>query len=137
MLRERSFLFTNASETVVMIMPWKNFSLECNPCQPLTFFRLFHCNMQCVGLHYFVFTFFFTFSYFTVNLHLMIKVKIIYMARKPKRNQEVYTMLGFLPKQKESNNTDIEQNNSVRHDTRVGSKTKKINEEREKLIVVG
>ena len=67
----------------------------------------------------------------------MIKVKIIYMARKPKRNQEVYTMLGFLPKQKESNNTDIEQNNSVRHDTRVGSKTKKINEEREKLIVVG
>ena len=39
----------------------------------------------------------------------MIKVKIIYMARKPKRNQEAYPRLGFLPKQKELNNTNIEQ----------------------------
>ena len=39
----------------------------------------------------------------------MIKVKIIYMARKPKRNQEAYTRLGFLPKQKELINTNIEQ----------------------------
>ena len=31
------------------------------------------------------------------------------MARKPKRNREAYTRLGFLPKQKEWNNTDIEQ----------------------------
>ena len=31
----------------------------------------------------------------------MINVKIIYMARKPKRNQEAYTRLSFLPKQKE------------------------------------
>ena len=30
----------------------------------------------------------------------MIKVKMINMARKPKRNQEAYTRLGFLPKQK-------------------------------------
>ena len=39
----------------------------------------------------------------------MIKVKIIYMARKPKRHHEAYTRLGFLPKQKELNNTNIEQ----------------------------
>lgn len=31
------------------------------------------------------------------------------MAGKPKRNQEAYTRLGFLPKQKELNNTKIEQ----------------------------
>ena len=31
------------------------------------------------------------------------------MARKPKRNQEAYTRLGFLPKQKELTNTNIEQ----------------------------
>ena len=66
----------------------------------------------------------------------MISVKIIYMARKPKRNQEAYTRLGFLPKQKELNNTNMEQDDSVRCDTRVGSKTKKIKEERTKLIVV-
>ena len=39
----------------------------------------------------------------------MIKVKIIYMTRKPKRNQEAYRRLGFLPEQKELNNTNIEQ----------------------------
>ena len=37
----------------------------------------------------------------------MIKVKIIYMARKPKRKQEAYTRLFFLPKKKELNNTNI------------------------------
>ena len=41
-------------------------------------------------------------------LHLMIKVKMINMARKPKRNQEAYTRLGFLPKQKKLNITNIE-----------------------------
>ena len=40
------------------------------------------------------------------------------MARKPKRNQEAYTRLGFLPKEKELNNTNIEQDDSVRCDTR-------------------
>lgn len=40
----------------------------------------------------------------------MIKVKIISMARKPKRNHEAYGWLGFLlPKQKELNNANIEQ----------------------------
>ena len=40
----------------------------------------------------------------------MIEVKIIYMARKPKRNQEAYTrLISFLPKLKELNNTKIEQ----------------------------
>ena len=38
----------------------------------------------------------------------MIKVMIIYMTRKPNRNQEAHTKLGFLPKQKELNNTNIE-----------------------------
>ena len=48
--------------------------------------------------------------------------------RKPNRNQqEDYTRLGFLPKQKELNNTNIEQDDSVRGDKRVGSKTKEIN----------
>ena len=54
------------------------------------------------------------------------------MTRKPKRNQEACRRLGFLPRQKELNNTNIEQDNSVtecRCDTRVGSKTKKIKEE--------
>ena len=58
------------------------------------------------------------------------------MARRPKRNQEAYTRLGFLLKQKELNNTNIEQNESVRCDTRVGSKTKEIKEERERFIAV-
>ena len=31
------------------------------------------------------------------------------MARKPKRHQEAYTRLGFLPKQKELNHTFIDQ----------------------------
>ena len=39
----------------------------------------------------------------------MIKVKMINMARKPKRNQEAYTRLGFLPKQNKLNITNIEQ----------------------------
>ena len=40
----------------------------------------------------------------------MIKVKIISMARKPKRNHEAYGRLAFLlPKQKELNNANIEQ----------------------------
>ena len=41
----------------------------------------------------------------------MIKVKIISMARKPKRNHEAYERLGFLPKQNsnELNNANIEQ----------------------------
>ena len=56
------------------------------------------------------------------------------MLRKPKRNQEAYTRIGFFPKQKELNNINIEQDHSVRCDTRVGSKTKEINEERKKLI---
>ena len=54
------------------------------------------------------------------------------MVRKPKRNQQAYTRLGFLPKQRELNKTNIEQDNSVRCDT----KTKEIKEERKKLIVV-
>ena len=74
----------------------------------------------------------------------MTKVKIIhfvYMVRKPKRNQEAYARLGFLPKQmKELNNTNtctcIEWDDSVRCDTRVGSKTKEIKQEREELLVV-
>ena len=63
----------------------------------------------------------------------MIKVKIIYAARKPERNQEAYTRFGFLPKQKELNNTNMEQDDSVRCDTRVGSKTKEIKQERKKF----
>lgn len=40
----------------------------------------------------------------------MIKVKIISMARKPKRNHEAYGRLGFLlPKQKELNDANIQQ----------------------------
>ena len=40
----------------------------------------------------------------------------------------------FPPKQKELNNTNIEQDDSVKGDTRVGSaKTKEIKEERKKL----
>ena len=31
----------------------------------------------------------------------MIKVRVTNMVRKPKRNQEAYTRLGFLPKQKQ------------------------------------
>ena len=34
---------------------------------------------------------------------------MINMARKPKRSQEAYTRLGFLPKQKKLNITNIEQ----------------------------
>ena len=56
----------------------------------------------------------------------MIQVKIMYTARKPKRNQEAYTRLGFLPKQRKLNNTNMEQDDSVRCDTRVESKTKEI-----------
>ena len=53
---------------------------------------------------------FFPFCYITINLQFMIKVKIISMARKPKRNHEAYGRLGFLlPKQKELNNANIEQ----------------------------
>ena len=63
----------------------------------------------------------------------MIKVKIIYVARKPERNQEAYTRLGVLQKQKELNNTNMEQDDSVRCDTRVGSKTKEIKQERKKF----
>ena len=59
----------------------------------------------------------------------MIKVKIISMARKPERDQEAKTRLGFLPKQKELTNTNTEQYDSVRCDIRVGSKTKEILEE--------
>ena len=55
------------------------------------------------------------------------------MLRKPKRNQEAYTRLGFFPKQKELNNINIEQDHSVRCDTKVVSKTKEIKEERKKL----
>ena len=66
----------------------------------------------------------------------MFKVKIADMARKPKRNQKAYTRLGFLPKQKELNNTNIEQANSVRCDPRVGSKPEEMEEERKKLMVV-
>ena len=40
------------------------------------------------------------------------------------------TRLGFVPKQKELNNTNMEQDNSVSCDTRVESKTKGIKEER-------
>ena len=58
------------------------------------------------------------------------------MARKPKRNQDAYSRLGFLPKQKELNNTNIERDDSVRCDTRVGSNTKEMREERKKLIAV-
>ena len=54
----------------------------------------------------------------------MIKVKIIYAARKPERNQEAYTRLGVLQKQKELNNTNMGQDDSVRCDTRVGSKAR-------------
>ena len=62
--------------------------------------------------------------------------KIIYVARKPKRKQEAYARLGFLPKQKELNKTNIEQDDSVRCGTRVGSKIKEVKEERKKLLVV-
>ena len=55
------------------------------------------------------------------------------MARKPERNQDTYTRLGFLPKQKELNNTNLEQDGSVRCDTRFGSKSKEITEERKEL----
>ena len=34
------------------------------------------------------------------------------MARKAKRDQEAYTRFGFFPKQKELNNTNIEQDHS-------------------------
>ena len=44
------------------------------------------------------------------------------MARKPKRNQQAYIRLGFLPKQKELNNTNIEQDDSVRCDKDEGNK---------------
>ena len=50
------------------------------------------------------------FYHVKINLHFMIKVKMIYMARKHKRNQETYARLGFLPKPKELTNTTIEQN---------------------------
>ena len=66
----------------------------------------------------------------------MIIVKKIYLARKPKRNQDAYTKLDFLPKQTELNNTNAEQDDLVRCDTKVGSKTMQIKEERKKLIVV-
>ena len=46
-----------------------------------------------------------------------------------------YTRLGFLPKQTELNNTNIVQDDSVRCDTRVGSKNTELKEERKKLIV--
>ena len=40
----------------------------------------------------------------------MIEVKIINVARKPNKNQEAYTrLIVFLPKQKELNNTKMEQ----------------------------
>ena len=51
------------------------------------------------------------------------------MVRKPKRNQKAYTRLGFFSKQKELNNTNKEEDDSVRCDIRVGSKTKEILEE--------
>ena len=57
--------------------------------------------------------------------------------RKPNRNQqEDYTRLGFLPKQKELNNTNMEYDDSVRCDKRVGSKTKEIKEEKKESIAV-
>ena len=52
--------------------------------------------------------------HFATYLHWVIKVKIIYMVRKPKWHQEAYTRFGFLPKQKEFNNKNIEQDDSVR-----------------------
>ena len=58
------------------------------------------------------------------------------MARKPKRNQEAYTRLSFLPKQKELNNTNTEQDYSVTCDTRVGSRTWEIREERATKLIV-
>lgn len=47
----------------------------------------------------------------TINLHLRIKAVIIYMASEPeKKIQELtYTRLCFLPKLKELNNTNREQ----------------------------
>ena len=53
----------------------------------------------------------------------MIKVKMIFMAINLKKTQEAYTRLGFFPKQKELNNTNIKQDDSVRCDIRVGPKT--------------
>ena len=50
----------------------------------------------------------------------MIKVKMINMARKPKRNQEAYTRLGFLPKQKKMEYNQYRARCAVRCDTRVG-----------------
>ena len=38
----------------------------------------------------------------------MIKVKIIYMARKPKRNQEAYTRLGFPQNKNDIQNKTIQ-----------------------------
>ena len=49
----------------------------------------------------------------------MIKVKIISMARKRERNQEAYTRLGFVPKQKELNATKIVPDDSVRWHNRL------------------
>lgn len=39
----------------------------------------------------------------------MVKIKVIYMARKRKRNEEAYERLCNLPNQKELNNANIEQ----------------------------
>ena len=64
---------------------------------------------------------FITFCHFTINLHLIIKVKIRNMVRKPKRNQEAYTRLGFLSKQKHKYSGA---RRSVRCNTGVGTKTK-------------
>ena len=61
---------------------------------------------------------FIKFCHFTINLHLIIKVKIINMARKPKRNQEAYTRLGFLPKQTKIEYHQYRARCTVRCDTR-------------------
>ena len=65
----------------------------------------------------------------------MIKVKIISMARKPKRNHEAYGWLGFLlPKQKELNNANIEQDVGLGVAQELDRRGNK--KERKKLIVV-
>lgn len=65
----------------------------------------------------------------------MIKVKIISMAKEPKRNHKAYGRLGFLlPKQKELNNANIEQDFGLGVTQELDRRGNK--KERKKLIVV-
>ena len=66
----------------------------------------------------FSFIYFITFCLITRNLHLIIKVKIIYMAKKPKRNQYAYTRLDFFPKQKGLKKHIYTARRSIRCDTK-------------------